>query len=75
MSEDKTIYRPSPEIIQAAHVPDYDALRAEAAADSLGFWEARAKELLDWYEPWETVLDDSNAPFFKWFTGGKTNIV
>ncbi len=75
MSEDKTIYRPPPEIIQAAHVPDYEALRASAAADPLGFWEARAKELLDWYEPWETVLDDSNAPFFQWFTGGKTNIV
>ena len=75
MSEDKTIYRPSSEIIESAHVPDYEALRAEAAADPLAFWEAQAKELLDWYEPWDKVLDDSNAPFFKWFTGGKTNVV
>ena len=75
MSEDKTIYRPTPEFIESAHVPDYDALRAEAAADPSAFWEARARELLDWYEPWDKVLDDSDAPFFRWFTGGKTNVV
>jgi acetyl-CoA synthetase len=75
MPEDKSVYRPSPEIVDAAHVPDYDALRAEAARDPQAFWEARAKELLDWYQPWDEVLDDSEAPFFKWFTSGKTNVV
>ena len=75
MAEEKTLYRPSREIVDAAHVPDYDALRAEAAADPVAFWEARARELLDWYQPWDKALDDSNAPFFKWFTGGKTNVV
>ncbi len=75
MSEDQQLYRPSQEIIDAAHVPDYDALRAEAAADPVAFWEARARELLNWYEPWERALDDSNAPFFKWFVGGRTNVV
>ena len=75
MSEDQTLFHPSQEIVQAAHVPDYEALRAEAAADPVAFWEARALELLDWYQPWEKVLDDSDAPFFKWFTGGKTNVV
>jgi acetyl-CoA synthetase len=75
MSEDQILYRPPSDIIDAAHVPDYEALRAEANADPVAFWEARATELLDWYEPWEKVLDDSDAPFFKWFTGGKTNVV
>jgi len=75
MSEDKTLYRPSQDIVESAHVPDYDALRAEAAADPTAFWGDRAKELLDWYEPWDQVLDDSAAPFFQWFVGGKTNIV
>ena len=28
---------------------------------------------LDWFEPWDTALDDSDAPFFKWFDGGKLN--
>jgi acetyl-CoA synthetase len=75
MSEDRSVYRPSAEIVESAHIPDYEALRAEAAKDPQGFWEARAKELLDWYAPWEKVLDDSEAPFFKWFTSGKTNVV
>ncbi len=75
MSEDKNIYHPSPEMIENAHVPDYDALRDEASKDPSGFWEARAEELLDWYEPWEKVLDDSDAPIYKWFVGGKTNVV
>jgi acetyl-CoA synthetase len=68
------IFRPAQEIIDAAHVRDYDALRAEAAKDPAAFWAARAEEL-DWYEPWKKVLDDSEAPFFKWFVGGKTNVV
>ncbi len=75
MSEDKTVFHPAPEIVEAAHVPDYDALRDQAAADPSAFWETQAKELLDWYAPWTKVLDDSNPPFFKWFTGGKTNVV
>jgi len=75
MAEDKSLYRPSPEIVDAAHVPDYEALREEAAQDPVAFWEARARELVDWYEPWDQALDDSEAPFFKWFSGGKTNIV
>ncbi|HEU4972760.1 MAG TPA: propionyl-CoA synthetase [Gaiellaceae bacterium] len=36
------------------------------------FW-GDAAELLDWVEPWERVLDDSRAPFYRWFTGGQMN--
>jgi len=68
------IYLPSPELVSAAHVPDWDALRAEADADYVKFWEDRARELT-WQTPWTQVLDDSNAPFFKWFVGARTNIV
>jgi acetyl-CoA synthetase len=53
---------------------DDQARRAAAAADPLGYWADRAREL-EWYQPWDQVLDDSQAPFFKWFTGAKTNIV
>ena len=75
MSEANSFYRPSQEIIDSSHVPDYDALRAEALADPPAFWEARARELLDWYEPWTKALDASDPPFFKWFIDGKTNVV
>ena len=36
------------------------------------FW-GEAAELLDWVEPWERVLDDTRAPFYRWFTGGWMN--
>nr|BFE77192.1 hypothetical protein GCM10020092_104930 [Actinoplanes digitatis] len=45
----------------------------EAAEDRLAFWEKQA-ERLDWAERWDQVLDWSNAPFAKWFVGGKLNI-
>jgi propionyl-CoA synthetase len=36
------------------------------------YW-ARAAEECHWYKPYDTVLDDSNKPFYKWFKGGMTN--
>jgi acetyl-CoA synthetase len=69
------VYYPAPEVIAQAHVPDYDAVNDAATADLAGFWGRIASENFDWYEPWETVLDESNAPFYKWFSGAKVNIV
>jgi acetyl-CoA synthetase len=66
-------YYPSEDIVKSAHVPDYDAVYKEAMADVEGFWAKRA-ETLEWYQKWDKVLDSSNAPFYKWFVGGKTNI-
>ena len=71
---DSELYQPSPEVVAGANVPNYLELRGEALADSEAYWDARARELIDWFEPYEKVLDDSGAPFFKWFVGGKTNI-
>jgi acetyl-CoA synthetase len=45
----------------------------EAEADWQGWWARQAEELLDWSAPWDTVLDDSDPPFYKWFVGGKIN--
>ena len=39
------VYSPSQDVVDSAYVPDYDALRATAAADPLTFWEERAREL------------------------------
>jgi propionyl-CoA synthetase len=36
------------------------------------FW-GEAASAIDWFEPWETVLDDSRAPFYRWFAGGRLN--
>jgi acetyl-CoA synthetase len=41
--------------------------------DPVAYWAEQAK-MLDWAEPWDKVLDDSNPPFYKWFEGGKLNV-
>ncbi|MFP3348051.1 MAG: acetyl-coenzyme A synthetase N-terminal domain-containing protein, partial [Thermoproteus sp.] len=37
------------------------------------FWASIAREL-EWFRPWDRVLDASNPPFFKWFVGGELNL-
>ncbi|NML26837.1 acetate--CoA ligase [Zoogloea dura] len=70
-------YYPSEEVVKNAAVSGmeaYKALVAEADKDYEGFWGKRAKELIDWQTPFTQVLDESNAPFFKWFADGKLNV-
>src|SRR5690348_13108562 len=43
-----------------------------AERDPEGWWAEQA-QALDWAEPWTQVLDWENAPFAKWFVGGKLN--
>ena len=69
------MYAPAADVIANAVVPDYLALRDVALADVEAYWDARAKEVVEWYEPYERVMDDSDKPFFKWFVGGKINII
>ena len=67
-------HHPDADAIANANVPDYEATYARAIADPQAFWAERA-ETLSWHKKWDKVLDDSNAPFYKWFTGGQTNLV
>jgi acetyl-CoA synthetase len=66
-------YYPSQEVIDNALVKDYAALYERATQDPQAFWAERA-ETLEWYKKWDKVLDDSRAPFYQWFVGGKINI-
>ncbi|HEX6577074.1 MAG TPA: acetate--CoA ligase [Jiangellaceae bacterium] len=50
------------------------ALYDEAAADRLAFWDRQARELVTWDTEWDRVLDWTNPPFAKWFTGAKLNV-
>jgi len=68
------VYFPSHETLRHTNVKDWEALAEEARADLQGFWAKRAKEL-EWFRKWDKVLDDSKKPFYKWFVGGKVNIV
>ena len=68
------VYYPSEEVIAQANLKDWEGTADRAAKDPQGFWAAEAEEL-EWFQKWDKVLDDSKKPFFKWFTGAKTNIV
>jgi acetyl-CoA synthetase len=65
---------PLAEPARIANLQDYDAVYKRSVEDPEGYWAEQAEELA-WYTPFEKVLDESEAPFYKWFVGGKTNIV
>ena len=49
-----------------------DEIHARSLADPEGFWGEQAQRI-EWFEPWQKVLDDSNPPFYRWFAGGRVN--
>lgn len=51
----------------------YIALREEANADAGAFWSRLATETLSWSKPFTRTLDDTNAPFYRWFDDGELN--
>lgn len=50
----------------------YRQIYSQWQNDPTGFW-AEAALAIDWDKKWDAVLDDSNAPLYRWFTGGETN--
>ncbi len=50
----------------------YDLAYAQSLEDPAAFWGGAAKDL-KWYKAWDKVLDDSRAPFYRWFPGGEVN--
>jgi acetyl-CoA synthetase len=63
---------------EQAWIPSMDAYRADherALNDPEGYWGERAKELIDWFSDFDSVLEaDYDKPEFKWFSGGRTNV-
>ncbi|MDG5776276.1 acetate--CoA ligase [Haloarculaceae archaeon H-GB2-1] len=64
-------FRPSPDFVGQANCTDSDIYDRYEENYPEAF--AEYAELLDWDERWDQVLDDSNPPFYGWFTGGKLN--
>ncbi|MER3329522.1 MAG: AMP-binding protein, partial [Candidatus Kapaibacterium sp.] len=69
----KKLYNPSQKVIDKAHIKDWDKLNDSAQADPEQFWTGMADEL-HWHKKWDKYIDDSNAPFYKFFVGAQTNI-
>nr|HQU63198.1 acetate--CoA ligase [Nitrosomonas sp.] len=71
------IFPPARDFIQQANVSGMEAyavLCRQAREDYPLFWAQQAKTHLIWRKPFTQILDDSNAPFFKWFSDGELNI-
>ena len=69
-------HSPSAESMAGAHVQgmaQYESLVQEATDDYEGYWARQARELVSWKTPFTKVLDESEAPFFKWFEDGTLN--
>jgi acetyl-CoA synthetase len=65
-------FAPPPDFV-ATELVDDASLHARAELDPDGFWAEQA-QTLHWDKPFTTVLDDSNPPFYRWFTDGKLNV-
>ncbi|UEM02112.1 propionyl-CoA synthetase [Skermanella rosea] len=50
----------------------YAELHTRSITDPAGFWAEAARDI-DWIKPWDSVLDSSKPPFYRWFTGGVLN--
>lgn len=75
--KENRVFEPSDQTRTRANVSGmegYHALCEKADEDYEGFWGALAREHISWHQPFSRVLDESNAPFFKWFDDGILNI-
>ena len=70
------VFPPSPAFVKQANISGMDAYRklcAEAEKDFEGFWARLAREHVLWHKPFTKILDESKAPFFRWFDDGELN--
>ena len=73
----ENIFQPNEEFATNAHIKsmdEYHTLVKKANDNYEGFWKEFADEKIDWLAPYDKVLDESDAPFYKWFTDGKLNV-
>jgi acetyl-CoA synthetase len=71
------VFQPPQAASEGALIPSLDAYKKlcmEAEQDHDGFWGRLARENLVWTKPFTQVLDDSNAPFYRWFADGELNV-
>jgi acetyl-CoA synthetase len=73
--DESTKYPPPAEFAAQANISaaEYDRMYQESITHPDLFWSGIARRL-HWFQEWTQVLDSSNAPFYKWFVNGKTNL-
>jgi acetyl-CoA synthetase len=74
---EKRLFSPPADFVKNANVSGmaaYQAMCEEAEADYAGFWARLARDHVLWHKPFQHALDESNAPFFRWFHDGELNV-
>jgi acetyl-CoA synthetase len=77
IKQETRVFPPHARVMQGAAIAGmdaYHALCAEAASDYDAYWARLAREHLVWHKPFSKVLDESQAPFYKWFEDGLLNV-
>ena len=74
VSNEKRVFYPADSFVAQANLSkaDIDQMNASAQADYAGFWAKWAHDTLLWHKPFSKTLDESNAPFYRWFDGRTT---
>jgi acetyl-CoA synthetase len=75
--QETRVFAPPAEFARRATISgmdQYRALCAEAERDHAGYWARLAREQVLWHKPFTRSLDDSAAPFYKWFEDGELNV-
>lgn len=73
---EQRVFEPPTSFARGAHIrslDEYRALCSEAEGDLEGFWGRLGRDTLTWHEPFSTVLNSSDAPFYRWFEDGRLN--
>ena len=75
--QENRVFDPPADFVKNAAISGmeaYKAMCAEAERDYEGFWARLARENLLWQKPFTKTLNESNAPFYKWFEDGQLNV-
>ena len=74
--QENRVFPPSPDFVRQANISGMDEYRrlcGEAERDFEGFWAKLARDEILWHKPFTKVLNDADAPFYKWFEDGELN--
>jgi acetyl-CoA synthetase len=73
---EKRVFHPPEALVKSARISGMDAYNAlceEASRDFEGFWARLARQNVVWTKPFTRTLDESKAPFYRWFDDGELN--
>ena len=75
--QENRVFEPPAEFVKNANISGMDTYKAMCAAaerDYEGFWAQHARENIHWHKPFSQTLNESDAPFYRWFEDGQLNV-